>query len=152
MEDSIFTRIINGEIPCHKIYEDEKVFAMLDIEPLANGHVLLFPKQQVDLLWDLDSETYAYLFEKAKMISKKIQQEMNPIRVGMVVEGFGVPHAHLHLVPLYDKEVLRLHHGYPVQKSPEDLAKIAQKIAFEKIISKSWRKIPKKKNPTNWVR
>lgn len=128
MEDSIFTKIIKGEIPCYKVYEDDQVFAMLDIEPLANGHVLLFPKKQVDLLWDLDSETYNHLFEKAKEISKKIQKELKPIRVGMVVEGFGVPHAHLHLVPLYDKEVLQLHHGYPVEKSVEKLTEIAQKI------------------------
>ena len=128
MEDSIFTKIIRGEIPCHKVYEDEKVFAMLDIEPLADGHVLIFPKNQVDLIWDLDEETYQYLFEKAREIAQKIQAEMKPIRVGMVVEGFGVPHAHVHLVPLYDKNVLQLHHGYPVKKSNEDLIKIAEKI------------------------
>lgn len=128
MEDSIFTKIICGEIPCHKVYEDEKVFAMLDIDPLADGHVLIFPKKQVDLLWYLDEETYRYLFEKAREIAQKIQAEMKPIRVGMVVEGFGVPHAHVHLVPLYDKNVLQLHHGYPVEKSVENLARIAERL------------------------
>ena len=128
MEDSIFTKIIRGEIPCHKIYEDEKVFAMLDIDPLADGHVLIFPKKQVDLLWDLDEETYRYLFEKACETAQKIQTEMKPIRVGMVVEGFGVPHAHIHLVPLYDNDVLQLHHGYPVEKSVENLAHIAEQL------------------------
>lgn len=128
MNDSIFTRIINGEIPAHKVFEDEKVFAILDIDPLADGHVLLFPKKQVDLLWDLDTETYSHLFEVAKELSKKIQAEFNPERVGLVVEGFGVPHAHIHLVPLYDKNVLQLHHGYPVEKSVENLAKIAERL------------------------
>lgn len=128
MEDSIFTKIIRGEIPCHKVYEDEKVFAMLDIDPLADGHVLVFPKKQVDLIWGLDKETYRYLFEKAREIAQKIQTEMKPIRVGMVVEGFGVPHAHIHLVPLYDNDVLQLHHGYPVEKSVENLAHIAEQL------------------------
>ena len=132
MEDSIFTKIIKGEIPCHKVYEDEKVFAMLDIEPLSNGHVLVIPKKQVDLLWDLEQSDYDYLWQITKKIAQKIQAEMKPIRVGVVVEGFGVPHAHIHLVPLYDKNVLQLHHGYPAEISPEELAKIAEKITFEK--------------------
>lgn len=130
MEDSIFTKIIKGEIPCYKIFEDEKVFAILDIEPLSDGHVLLFPKKQVDLLWDLDNENYKHLFDVAKKLSKKIQLEMNPLRVGMVVEGFGVPHAHIHLVPLYDNDVLRLHHGYPVDKSVENLQKISERLSL----------------------
>ncbi|MDO4901946.1 MAG: HIT family protein [bacterium] len=134
MNDSIFTRIIKGEIPCHKVYEDEVVFAMLDIDPLADGHTLLFPKKQVDLLWDLDEETYAHLFEVAKKLSKTLQQTFEPKRVGLVVEGFGVPHAHLHLVPLYDNDVLQLHHGYPVRKSPEQLAEIALSISKNKTI------------------
>lgn len=128
MSESVFTKIIKGEIPCHKIYEDEKVFAMLDIDPLADGHVLVFPKKQVDLLWDLEPEDYDYLFKIARQLAKKIQTAFSPLRVGMAVEGFGVPHAHIHLVPLYDKDVLQLHHGYPVKKSPEDLAAIAKQL------------------------
>ena len=129
MEDSIFTKIIRGEIPCYKVYEDEQVFAMLDIEPLADGHVLVFPKKQVDLLWDLPDEDYQYLMQIAKKLAHKIQAEFNPLRVGVAVEGFGVPHAHIHLVPLYDKEVLKLHHGYPVDNSVENLTRIAAKLA-----------------------
>ena len=128
MEDSIFTKIIRGVIPCYKVYEDEKVFAMLDIEPLADGHVLVFPKKQVDLLWDLPDEDYQYLMQIAKKLARKIQAEFNPLRVGVAVEGFGVPHAHIHLVPLYDKEVLKLHHGYPVDNSVENLTRIAGKL------------------------
>ena len=128
MEDSIFTKIVRGEIPCYKVYEDEQVFAMLDIEPLADGHVLVFPKKQVDLLWDLPDEDYQYLMQITKKLARKIQAEFNPLRVGVAVEGFGVPHAHIHLVPLYDKEVLKLHHGYPVDNSVENLTHIAEKL------------------------
>ena len=126
MEDSIFTKIIKGEVPCYKVYEDDIVFAMLDIDPLSDGHVLVFPKKQVDLLWDLDQDVYNHLMDVAKLIAEKIQNKLNPLRVGMVVEGFGVPHAHIHLVPLYDKDVLRLHHGYPVRK--DNFTDIASKI------------------------
>ena len=93
---------------------------------------MVIPKKQVDLLWDLEQSDYDYLWQIAKKIAKKIQAEMKPLRVGVVVEGFGVPHAHIHLVPLYDKNVLQLHHGYPAEISPEELAKIAEKITFEK--------------------
>ena len=75
MEDSIFTKIIRGEIPCYKVYEDEKVFAMLDIDPLADGHTLVFPKKQVDLLWDLEDEDYMYLMKISKDLAQKIQAE-----------------------------------------------------------------------------
>ena len=87
MEDSIFTKIIKGEIPCYKVYEDDTVFAMLDIDPLSDGHVLVFPKKQVDLLWDLDQDIYNHLMDVAKIIAEKIQNKLNPLRVGMVVEG-----------------------------------------------------------------
>ena len=99
---------------------------MLDIDPLSDGHVLVFPKKQVDLLWDLDQDIYNHLMDVAKIIAEKIQNKLNPLRVGMVVEGFGVPHAHIHLVPLYDKDVLQLHHGYPVRK--DNFTDIASKI------------------------
>ncbi len=129
MEDSIFTKIIRGDVPGYKIYEDEKVYAMLDIDPLSDGHVLVFPKAQIDLLWDLPDKEYEYLWQVAKNIAIHMQEVFQPKRVGVVVEGFGVPHAHIHLVPLYDADVLELHHGYPVQKDAESMYKIAEKIA-----------------------
>ncbi len=129
MEDSIFTKIIRGEVPGYKVYEDEKVYAMLDIEPLSDGHVLVFPKAQVDLLWDLPDEEYEYLWQISKKIAREMQEVFQPQRVGAVVEGFGVPHAHIHLVPLYDKDVLELHHGYPVRDSSEDMQAIAERLA-----------------------
>ena len=129
MEDSIFTKIIRGEVPSYKIYEDEKVYAMLDIEPLSDGHVLVFPKAQVDLLWDLSDDEYEYLWRISKKIAREMQEVFQPERVGVIIEGFGVPHAHIHLVPLYDKDVLELHHGYLAQKDTEDMKKIAEKLA-----------------------
>lgn len=129
MEDSVFTKIIKGEIPCYKIYEDDTVFSMLDINPLSDGHVLVFPKEQVDLIWNLNDETYQKLWATAKKIAKCMQEELQPLRVGIVVEGLSVPHAHIHLVPLYDGDVLQLHHGYPVDKSEENLKALQQRIS-----------------------
>ena len=84
MDDSIFTKIIKGEIPCRKVYEDDDVIAFLDINPLSDGHVLVVPKEQVDLIWDLDNETYTHLWQTAKNIAQAIQAELNPMRVGVV--------------------------------------------------------------------
>ena len=73
MDDSIFTKIIKGEIPCRKVYEDDDVIAFLDINPLSDGHVLVVPKEQVDLIWDLDNETYTHLWQTSKNIAQAIQ-------------------------------------------------------------------------------
>lgn len=127
MNDSIFTKIIRGEVPCHKIYEDTKTFAMLDIDPLSDGHVLVFPKVQIDKIYDLDQDDYAALGAAAKKIARHMEKILG-VRIGFVVEGLAVPHAHIHLVPLYDGDVLKLHHGYPVKKSDAELAKIAEKL------------------------
>ena len=129
MEKTIFEKIIAGDIPSYKVYEDDKVYAMLDIEPLSDGHVLVIPKKPIDLLWNLPDDEYDYLWNISKKIAQKIQQVFKPLRVGAVVEGFGVPHAHIHLVPLYDSEVLKLHHGYPVKKSSEDMKAIAKNLS-----------------------
>jgi histidine triad (HIT) family protein len=100
MSDSIFTRIIKGEIPCHKVYEDERVIAFLDIDPLTPGHTLVVPKRQIDRLWDLDDGLYAYLMSVVKRVAERQRQVLKPKRVGMAVEGFAVPHVHVHVFPL----------------------------------------------------
>ncbi|MDO4870571.1 MAG: HIT family protein [Candidatus Saccharibacteria bacterium] len=130
---TIFEKIISGEMPAHKIYEDEQVYAMLDIDPLADGHVLLIPKQPIDLLWDVDDRTYQYLWTVAKKLAQHMQTILQPKRVGVVVEGFGVPHAHIHLVPLYDEKVLSHPHNHPVHKTNEELNQIAQKLAIKQL-------------------
>lgn len=97
---SIFTRIINGEIPCYKIAEDENYFAFLDISPLAPGHVLVVPKAEVDYLFHLDDDVLAGLMVFAKKIALAIEKAVVCERVGVAVIGLEVPHAHIHLVPL----------------------------------------------------
>lgn len=129
MDDSIFTKIIKGELPCRKIYEDDEIIAFLDINPLSDGHTLVVPKEQIDLLWDLSDATYGRLWQVAKTIASSLQAELNPLRVGVIVEGLDVPHAHIHLVPLYDRDTLQLHHDYPVDTSEEHLDELARKIA-----------------------
>lgn len=107
MEPSIFTKIIRGEIPCHKVYEDETVIAFLDVHPLKPGHTLVVPKTQIDHIWDVDTDTYHHLWDVSRVIADKIKEVLQPARVGVVVEGFGVPHTHIHLVPIDTAEDLK---------------------------------------------
>lgn len=130
MEESIFTKIIKGEIPCYKVYEDDQTFAFLDNDPLSDGHVLVVPKKQVDKIYDLDDETYKALFAAVKKVCCQIEDVLG-VRAGLVVEGLGVPHAHVHVVPMYDGDVLQLHHGYPVDKSEDNMKRLADKLYFE---------------------
>jgi histidine triad (HIT) family protein len=97
---SIFTKIINGEIPSYKIAEDENYYAFLDINPLARGHALVVPKKEVDYLFDLDEKTYNGLFEFTRRLSKAIETCIPCKRLGIVVYGLDVPHVHVHLIPL----------------------------------------------------
>ncbi|MFN8309443.1 MAG: HIT family protein [Chitinophagales bacterium] len=97
---SIFTRIINGEIPCYKIAEDENYFAFLDISPLAKGHTLVVPKREVDYIFNLEETEYAGLFAFAKKVARAMDAAVPCERVGIAVIGLEVPHAHIHLIPL----------------------------------------------------
>jgi len=99
---TIFTRIINGEIPSYKIAEDENYFAFLDIHPVAKGHALVVPKKEIDYLFDLDDETLGGLHVFAKKIAKAIEKSVSCKRIGTAVAGLEVPHAHLHLIPIND--------------------------------------------------
>ena len=97
---SIFSKIINGEIPCYKIAEDDDFFAFLDINPNALGHTLCVPKKEVDKLLDLDEETYLGLMRFARMVGIALEAAVPCKRVGMTVIGLEVPHVHVHLIPL----------------------------------------------------
>lgn len=97
---SIFTRIINGQIPCYKVAEDDRYFAFLDINPNAPGHTLCIPKQEVDRLLDLDPETYAGLMDFSRRVGLALEQTVPCKRVGMAVIGLEVPHVHVHLIPM----------------------------------------------------
>lgn len=98
---SLFTKIINGDIPCLKIFEDELTYAFLDIRPIQIGHSLIVPKNEVDYFLDCDSEAYLSIFENAKNISKAIQKATQCKRIGLVVAGYEVPHFHLHMIPTW---------------------------------------------------
>ena len=97
---TIFTKIVNGEIPCHKIAEDERFLAFLDITPLADGHTLVIPKTEIDYIFDLDNDLLSGLVLFAKKIAPAIAQACPCRKVGVSVIGLEVPHAHLHLIPL----------------------------------------------------
>lgn len=97
---SIFTKIMNGEIPCHKIAEDEDNFAFLDINPNAKGHTLCVPKKEVDKIWDLDEESYGKLLSFSRKVAIALEKAVPCKRVGMTVIGLEVPHVHVHLIPL----------------------------------------------------
>ena len=100
MTDSIFTKIIKGEIPCHKVEENEHFIAFLDIMPLKKGHTLVVPKVQVDYIFDLEDQTLGDLMIFAKKVAKKIEASIPCERIGVAVIGLEVPHAHVHLIPL----------------------------------------------------
>jgi histidine triad (HIT) family protein len=99
MQDSIFTKIIKGDIPCHKVYEDERTIAFLDIHPLTTGHVLVVPKEQVDHFDDLETEDYQAVWAAVRRIARRQKEVFGSNRVCIRVEGFDVPHAHVHVYP-----------------------------------------------------
>jgi histidine triad (HIT) family protein len=123
MQDSVFTKIIRGEIPCHKVYEDQKTFAFLDIHPIQPGNVLLVPKEQVAFAWDLADEDYHALMETARKVALRIREVFpDKLRVAMHIEGLDVAHAHLKLFPFSTDEEFRNHAA---------LADIAAKLRME---------------------
>lgn len=97
---SIFTRIINGEIPCYKVAEDDRFIAFLDVRPLKPGHTLVVPKKEVDYIFDMDEETLADMMVFARKIALAMKEVIDCRRIGVAVLGLEVPHAHIHLIPL----------------------------------------------------
>ena len=127
---SIFTKIINGEIPCYKIAEDDNYFAFLDINPLAKGHTLVIPKTEVDYLFDLDDNTLKGIIVFAKKVAKAIQNSIPCQRIGVAVLGLEVPHAHIHLVPLQTEADINFSNP-KLKLSAEEMNDIAEKIRTE---------------------
>lgn len=124
---SLFTRIIQGEIPAHVILEDADYFAFLDVFPLVEGHVLVIPKKEVDYLFDLDDDILAGLFQFAKKVAVAVGKAIPCRKVGVSVIGLEVPHAHVHLVPL--QHVDDMNFSRPKMKpAPEELAAVAARI------------------------
>jgi histidine triad (HIT) family protein len=130
MNDSIFTKIIKGEIPCHKIYEDEKTISFLDIHPLQPGHTLVVSKVQIDHLWDLEDEDYQAVMATSKKVANRLREVLNPERVGVKVVGTDVPHAHVHLFPFSTNDEFHARQDFDYQPSDNELAEIAERLRF----------------------
>lgn len=124
---TIFTKIVNGEIPSHKIAEDENYLAFLDITPLVEGHVLVIPKKEVDYIFDLDDQLLSGLIIFAKKIAPAIQQAIPCKRIGVSVIGLEVPHTHVHLIPLNSMQDINFTRA-KMKVTPEELAQTAEKI------------------------
>jgi histidine triad (HIT) family protein len=124
---SIFTKIINGEIPCYKIAENDDFFAFLDVNPNAKGHTLVVPKKEVNKLFDLDKETYNSLMSFSREIAIALEKAIPCKRIGMSVIGLEVPHVHVHLIPLQAMEDIQF--NKKEKYTAEEMQEIAKTIA-----------------------
>ena len=125
---TIFTKIFGGQIPSYKIYEDEKFYAFLDINPMAKGHTLVIPKQEIDYLFDIDDAVLSEMMLIAKKIAKAMEQAISCKRVGMMVIGLEGPHAHIHLIPIQKEGDMNLSNKR-VELSKEEFTQIAKDIS-----------------------
>nr|WP_199001823.1 HIT family protein [Flavobacterium sp. ASV13] len=124
---SIFTKIVNGEIPAYKIAEDDNYLAFLDVNPNAKGHTLCIPKQEIDKIFDMDDELYLGLMKFSKKIAVALEKTVPCKRVGIAVVGLEVPHAHVHLIPLNEMDEMRFQNKVSLSKEEfEALAKSIQ--------------------------
>lgn len=125
---TIFTKIINGDIPCYKIAENEQHIAFLDINPIAEGHTLVVPKKEIDYLFDLPDSLLKDTMLFAKKVASALDKSLGPLRTGVIVEGLEVPHAHVHLVPIY-KETQNVSLRNKVDVSESKMKEIAEKVS-----------------------
>src|SRR5215831_19300799 len=123
---SIFTKIVNGEISCYKVAEDENYLAFLDVNPNAKGHTLCIPKQEINKIFDMEEDHYLGLMKFSRKVAKAIEKSVECKRVGVAVVGLEVPHVHVHLIPLHDMEDIRFQRK--VSMAPEEFEALAQKI------------------------
>jgi histidine triad (HIT) family protein len=131
---SIFTKIVNGEIPCYKITEDENFLAFLDVNPNAKGHTLCIPKQEINKIFDIEDDLYLGLMAFSKKVAVALEKTVPCKRIGMAVIGLEVPHAHVHLIPLNEMDEMRFQNKVSQTKEEfEDLAKAIQKVLNHKL-------------------
>lgn len=130
MQDSIFTKIINGEIPAHKIYEDDEVLAFLDIHPVSEGHTLVIPKKQIEFVWDLEDQDYVVLALAVRKVAHHLKDVLGVPYVGEQIIGADVPHAHIHLIPF--TRPIEFHKEADMSAEPNHaaLAALAEKLKF----------------------
>lgn len=126
MTDSVFTMIINGQLPAHRIYEDDKCIAILDIHPVQPGHALVIPKKQIEFIWDIDKGLYHHLWDVAKNIALKQKAVLSTKRVSIIVDGEQVPHAHIQLIPT--NEAHDLHATPPDEPDHDSLRAMAERL------------------------
>ncbi len=130
MDDSIFTKIIKGEIPSYKIYEDDKTLAFLDIHPVQPGHTLVVPKNPVEFVWDLPPEDYQALMTATQKIAMRLREVLAVPYVGEQIIGVDVPHAHIHLVPFTTVAEFRNRPDMSAEPDNPALAEMAKKLTF----------------------
>lgn len=123
---SIFTKIVNGEIPCYKVAEEEQFLAFLDVNPNAVGHTLCIPKQEIDKIFDMDEELYLGLMRFSKKVAAALEKTVPCERIGMAVIGLEVPHAHVHLIPINEMNEMRFQNKVALTK--EEFETLATKI------------------------
>lgn len=128
---TIFSRIVQGEIPCYKILEDDKFLAFLDVNPLAKGHTLVIPKTEVDYLFDLDDDTLGNMMVFSKKVAKAIRLSIPCLKVGVTVIGLEVPHAHIHLIPV--NQVSEMNFSKPKLKIENDEMKAIADLINSKL-------------------
>ncbi|MDO4889101.1 MAG: HIT domain-containing protein [Candidatus Saccharibacteria bacterium] len=126
MEESVFTKIVKGEIPCYKIYEDDKTLAFLDIHPETPGHTLVIPKVQVDKIYELPEEDYVALLDTARKLSANMEKVLG-VRTLWKVIGTDVPHAHIHLMPFDETWT----YGREVELLPEEMEELRARLALD---------------------
>lgn len=133
MQDSIFTKIIKGDIPAHKIYEDEKVLAFLDIHPVQPGHTLVIPKTQVEFVWDLADEDYRAVMEVAKKVALRLREVLGVAYIGEKIIGVDVPHAHVQLIPFNTVAEYQMPQDMRHGPDHEELERLADKLRMQVI-------------------
>ena len=124
---SIFTKIVRKEIPSYKVHENDKFYAFLDINPLKKGHTLVIPKNEIDYIFDLESDEYQKLWSFAKIVANGMKKAINCKRISIVVMGLEVPHAHIHLIPLDNMNDINFNQP-KLNLSSEEMQQIADKI------------------------
>jgi len=130
MIDSVFTKIINHELPCHKVYEDEFTIAIIPLYPIALGHVLVIPKIQVDQFFELDDKNYQALMATVKKVAKRMKQVLKTDRIGIQVIGLDVPHTHIHVVAFNTIEEYKQTADETIPVDNQKLANMASRLAF----------------------
>lgn len=130
MEESIFTKIVKGEIPAHKVYEDDKVLAFLDIHPAQPGHMLVIPKTQVEFVWDLADEEYQAVMMVSKKVALRLREVLQTRYVGEKIIGVDVPHAHVQLIPFDTVDQFKAPQDMAADPDHEALAAMAERLRF----------------------